>query len=226
MRDALARLLPKRPLARLEALFWIVLALVVGYRVWPQVAAAVGVALSTRDAPDFRLTTLDGVTVSRESPRGQVILVNFWATWCLPCRVDMPGFQGVYDRRRTEGFTIVGISTDAAGPEHVARFLSEHGITYPVAMATAGAERAFGGAGVLPTSILIDRQGRIRHTVTGIFVPPVLDQAVGRLLAEPADALPAAEASSPARACAIRSIRPSRRLTSTHCRSVPPWHCA
>lgn len=196
MRESLVRLLPKRPLARLEAVFWIVLALFVGYRTWPQVAAVFGVASTTRDAPDFRLTTLDGVRVSRESLLGKVVLVNFWATWCLPCRVEMPGFQRVYDRRRAEGFTIVGISTDAAGAPHVARYLSKHGITYPVALAADGVARAFGGADVLPTSYLVDRRGRVRYTVTGIFASLALDQAVSRLLAEPAGALSAADAAS------------------------------
>jgi cytochrome c biogenesis protein CcmG/thiol:disulfide interchange protein DsbE len=198
MRESLTRWIPKRPQARLEALFWVVLSLVVGYRTWPQVAATLGVASASREAPAFRLTTLDGMTVSRESLRGKVILVNVWATWCLPCRVEMPGFQSVYDRKRAEGFTIVGISTDAAGPQHVARYLSEHGITYPVAMAEAGVERAFGEGGVVPTSYLIDRRGRIRYTVTGIFASPALEQAVSRLLAEPAGASKAADASSSA----------------------------
>jgi peroxiredoxin len=110
----------------------------------------------------------------------------------------MPGFQRVYDRRRAEGFTILGIATDADGPQPVARYLSEHGITYPVAMAAAGIVGAFGDGGVVPTSFLLDRRGRIRYAVTGIFASPALDQAVGRLLAEPADAVSAAEASSPA----------------------------
>lgn len=186
MLQSLTRRLPTRPKARLEALFWLTIALFLGYRIWPQVAAAFGVASANDAAPDFQLTTLDGAPVSRHSLRGQVVLVNFWATWCPPCRVEMPGFQDVYDRKRTQGFTIVGVSTDAAGSEHVARYLREHEITYPVAMASGGITRAFGGARALPTSFLLDRQGRIRHTVTGIFAEIALEQAVNRLLAEPA----------------------------------------
>ena len=184
MLASLARRLPTRPQARLEALFWLALAAFLGYRIWPQVAAAFGVASANAAAPDFQLTTLDGRVVSRDSLRGKVVLVNFWATWCPPCRVEMPGFQDVYDARKADGFTILGVSTDASGSQHVARYLWEHEITYPVAMASGGIVRAFGGARALPTSFLLDRQGRIRHTVTGIFTEVALDQAVRRLLAE------------------------------------------
>jgi peroxiredoxin len=188
---SLARRLPTRPKARLEALFWLVFAVFLGYRIWPQLAAAFGVASANVAAPDFQLTTLDGAVVSRDALRGKVVLVNFWATWCPPCRVEMPGFQDVYDRKKAEGFTILGISTDAAGAQHVSRYLWEHEITYPVAMASGGIARAFGGARALPTSYLLDRQGRIRHTVTGIFAEVALEQAVNRLLAEPVDPVPA-----------------------------------
>ncbi len=177
--------LPTRPQARIEALFWLALVAFLGYRIWPQVAAAFGVASANVAAPEFQLTTLGGTVVSRDALRGQVVLVNFWATWCPPCRIEMPGFQDVYDRKKGEGFTIVGVSTDAAGSQHVRRYLWEHEITYPVAMASGGIVRAFGGARALPTSFLLDRQGRIRHTVTGIFTEVALEQAVNRLLAEP-----------------------------------------
>ena len=179
-----------RPAARIEALFWFAFAAFLGYRIWPQLAAAFGVASANVAAPDFQVTTLNDSVVSRDALRGKVVLVNFWATWCPPCRVEMPGFQDVYDRKQGEGFTIIGISTDAVGPQHVARYLWEHEIHYPVAMASGGIVRAFGGARALPTSFLLDRQGRIRHTVTGIFTEVALEQAVNRLLAEPVDALP------------------------------------
>lgn len=181
-----------RPRALIEAFFWLALVAFIGYRIWPQVAAAFGVASANVAAPDFQLTTLDGAEVSRDALRGKVVLVNFWATWCPPCRVEMPGFQDVYDRKNAEGFTILGVSTDAAGREHVARYLREHDITYPVAMATGGVVKAFGGSRALPTSFLLDRQGRVRHTVTGIFTELALHQAVNRLLAEPVEAAPMA----------------------------------
>ena len=171
--------------ARIEALAWVALVVFIGYRIWPQVAAAVGVDTASTVAPAFQLTTLDGRLVSSEQLRGRVVLVNFWATWCPPCRFEMPGFQAVYDRKRDEGFVVLGISTDAGGPDVVKRYLAEHDISYPVAMATGEVVRSFGGTNMLPKSFLIDRQGRLRHEVTGIFASVALEQAVSRLLAEP-----------------------------------------
>lgn len=175
-----------RPRTRLEALAWIALIVFLGYRIWPQVGAAAGIASANEPMPSFALRTLDGAMVSDTSLRGQVVLINYWATWCGPCRIEMPGFQGVYDRNHARGFTILGISTDAGGPSAVRPFLAEHHITYPVAMASGGAVGAFSAASVLPTSFLVDRNGRIRYEVRGLFASVALEQAVDRLLAEPA----------------------------------------
>lgn len=168
-----------------NTLLWVAVLGFVGYRVWPQFAAALGVGSAGDAAPDFHVETLAGHSISLSALRGQVVLVNFWATWCPPCRAEMPGFQRVYDAKRERGFTIVGLSTDVGGRGVVDAFLAERGISYPVAMASAQAVHAFGGANMLPTSFLIDREGRIRHTVKGIFAEPALAQAVERLLAEP-----------------------------------------
>lgn len=183
---------------------WMLLAGFIGVRVAPQLAAAVGWSRSGPEAPDVRLTTLDGRAISLGGLRGQVVLVNFWATWCPPCRVEMPGFQQLYDAKHDQGFTVLGISTDQTGRDHVAAFLRERNITYPVAMATSEAVTRFGAANVLPTSYLLDRQGRIRYTVQGVFTKLALEQAVNRLLAEPADAEAPAPPAGPAKPVASR----------------------
>lgn len=168
-----------------ERLAWVALIAFLGVRIWPQLAAAAGVASANASAPQFTLTTLDGASVTTESLAGKVVLVNFWATWCPPCRIEMPGFQRVYDRFRGDGFVVLGVSMDAGGAEGVQRFLAERHITYPVAMATPAAVRDFGGVRLLPTSYLIDREGRIRNEVGGLFASVALEQAIGRLLREP-----------------------------------------
>ena len=152
---------------------------------WPQVAAAFGVASSNAAVPAFELTALDGTPISASQLRGKVVLLNFWATWCPPCRVEMPGFQHTYDRLRDRGFVVVGVAMDANGSAAVARFLGDRHITYPVAMASPGIVASFGGVSLLPTSFLIDREGRIRNEVKGMFASLTLAQAVERLLAEP-----------------------------------------
>ena len=184
--------LTPRTRRRLEALAWIALILFLGSRMWPQVAAALGVDSAHATAPSFQLTTLEGHAVSTEQLRGKVVLVNFWATWCPPCRVEMPGFQKVYDRLGSRGFVILGVSTDANGAA-VRAFLDERGITYPVGMASASVIEAFGRPPALPTSFLIDRQGRIRNEVRGAFASLALERAVTHLLDEPAEPAGAGE---------------------------------
>ena len=176
---------PRRVRIGLEVIFWAIVVGVLAWRAWPQATAAVGIARGELPVPDVTFTTLDGVRITSAELRGQVVLVNFWATWCGPCRVEMPGFQDVYESRRERGFTIVGVTQDVGTPDLVRQFLEERGITYPVVSGTADIERAFGGVSALPTSFLVGRDGRIRHVVTGIFLEPTLAAAVDRLLDEP-----------------------------------------
>lgn len=171
-----------KPRISLGGIFWILLLGFVGYRIAPQVQAAAGVGGRDDIAPPYVARTLDGELISLEELRGNVVLVNFWATWCPPCRLEMPGFQRVYEDRRDEGFVVLGISTDRAGQNVVREFLEERDITFPVTLASADVVRDFGGVRVLPTSFLIDREGRIRQEVKGIFAEPALRLAVGHLL--------------------------------------------
>ncbi|HUG41831.1 MAG TPA: TlpA disulfide reductase family protein [Longimicrobiales bacterium] len=172
------------PRVTIETVLWIAVLGFVGYRLGPQVGAALGVGDAGPPAADIRVTTLEGESIRLSDLRGQVVLVNFWATWCAPCRVEMPGFEKVYEKYRDRGFSIVALSTDRGETGAVADWVGERGLTFPIGMASAEAVRAFGGARTLPTSFLIDRQGRIRHTVRGLFARPALDQAVARLLSE------------------------------------------
>ncbi len=168
----------------LGAVGWVLVLGYVGYQLWPQAEALFGVEGVVGPAPAYRLTTLTGEEVSSGSLEGKVVLVNFWATWCPPCRLEMPGFQDVYEARKEDGFRIVGVSMDRTGTEPVERFLRERGITYPVGMANSEVFRAFDMPRTLPASYLLDRQGRIRHTVVGVFTEVALARAVDRLLAE------------------------------------------
>jgi cytochrome c biogenesis protein CcmG/thiol:disulfide interchange protein DsbE len=156
------------------------------WRAWPQVAAALGTSRTGAPAPALSVRTLRGDTMSLASLRGKVVLLNFWATWCPPCRAEMPGFQKVYQEYHDRGLVVLGLATDDGSPVPVSVYLVEHGITYPVAMSSIPTERMFGGINAIPTTFLIDRAGRVRYQVRGIFARPALDEAVKRLLAEPA----------------------------------------
>ncbi len=172
------------PLRVIEALLWLVVAGLFVWRITPQLQAAVGWKSAATDAPAVTFAMLDGRALPLDELKGRVVLVNFWATWCPPCRAEMPGFQKVYEAKHADGFTMVGISMDEGSRQHVASYLRDHGITYPVAMATPDAVAAFGGVNSFPTSFLIDRQGGVRYTVHGLFAEVTLRAAVERLLAE------------------------------------------
>ena len=154
-------------------------------RALPQAAAAFNLGSGDEPAPAFALRSLDGDVVSLDDYRGQVVLVNFWASWCPPCRVEMPGFERVYRQRRDEGFVILGIATDTHAEGAIREFIAEHDITYPILLADRAVIQEYGGIRALPESFLVDRDGRIRHRVIGYFAEPALRSAVSRMLAAP-----------------------------------------
>lgn len=154
----------------------------VAVRLGPQVGALVGVAPDHGRAPDYVLTTLSGDTVRSDELLGRVVVVNFWATWCPPCRLEMPSLQKLHERRGGDGVVVLGFSIDAGGEAVVREFLRERAITYPVGMATAEHRRAFGGIPGVPTTLLIDREGVVRHRVVGYFAAPAMNAAVARLV--------------------------------------------
>lgn len=166
----------------LDVALW---AAVFGLLVWrfgPQIGAALGIGASGEPAPDFAIETLEGDTIRLSELRGQVVLLNFWATWCAPCRLEMPGFQRVWDDYRDRGVTLVGLSVDRGVRADVEQWVRDRGVTYPIGFATGRVAAAYGGAGTIPTSILIDRDGRIMHRVVGFYAEPTLRASLDRLL--------------------------------------------
>jgi cytochrome c biogenesis protein CcmG, thiol:disulfide interchange protein DsbE len=174
----------RRLIIAVDVLLLVVVVTLLYQRALPQAAAALNLGSAGEPAPLFTLRTLDGDSVSLESLRGQVVLVNFWASWCPPCRIEMPGFERVYRARRDEGFVIVGIATDTHAQDQIRAFVAEHGITYPILLASGQVIREYGGINALPESFLLDRDGRIRHRVVGYFAEPALRSAVSRMLAD------------------------------------------
>jgi len=168
----------------LEIALWVAVGGLFVVRVTPQVRAAFGWGHGGPDAPAVTFDLLQGGPQPLKDLRGQVVLVNFWATWCPPCRAEMPGFERIYEARHRDGFTVVGVSMDESTRLQIASFLADHHVTYPVATYTPDLVAAFGGVNTFPTSFLIDRRGRVRYTVRGIFAEPALRAAIDRLLAE------------------------------------------
>lgn len=154
-------------------------------RLLPHLGAVVGIRSGPDDRPEYHFTSLDGAVLSDSALRGKVVLVNFWATWCVPCRVEMPALDRMHQRHADAGFVVVGLAVDRVSTEKVREFSEARGVVYPIAHVDADAERVFGGVRGYPTSFLLDRSGRIRHTVIGPIAPLSLEPAVRRLLAEP-----------------------------------------
>lgn len=153
-------------------------------RCWPHVEALVGVRARDARRPEYAVTTRSGEQLTSTSLRGKVVLVNVWATWCPPCRAEMPALQQLADAYAAEGMVLLGLSVDRGPAGKVDAFLAERGITYPVAIVGDDVIAAFGGVRGYPTSYLVDRQGVVQHTVMGPVAPLTLRPAIRRLLAD------------------------------------------
>jgi cytochrome c biogenesis protein CcmG/thiol:disulfide interchange protein DsbE len=140
-------------------------------------------AASGNVAPDFALTDLDGRKLILSDYRGKVVLLDFWATWCGPCRTEIPHFVEMQNKYGPEGFQVIGISMDDAKP--VRGFYQEYKLNYPVAVGDDKLADRFGGVLGLPVNFIIDRQGRIHAKYLGATDVSVFDEAVKDLLAKP-----------------------------------------
>jgi thiol-disulfide isomerase/thioredoxin len=118
-------------------------------------------------APAFAFRTLDGGELTAPSLKGKVVVVDFWATWCPPCVEEIPGYVELQKKHGADGLVIIGVSFDRRGAEHVRQFAARMGINYALAMGGDEVADQFGGFDALPTTFLIDREGRIRHRKVG-----------------------------------------------------------
>ncbi len=125
--------------------------------------------------PALAMETLDGRTITSEDLQGKVTLVNFWATWCGPCRAEIPDLIKL-QARYPEQLQVIGISTDEAGEQVVESFAAQFGINYPIVMSTPELNRAFPGVMALPTSFIVDPDGRVVRTHVGLVNPGILEQ--------------------------------------------------
>ena len=118
--------------------------------------------------PDFSVKDLQGREISSADLRGKVVLIDFWATWCEPCKREMPGYQKLADRYGARGFVVIGFKFDTmADTEGAILFAQKIGVRYPLAVAADELKQKFGGIEGLPTTMLYDRQGILRKKVVG-----------------------------------------------------------
>jgi thiol-disulfide isomerase/thioredoxin len=119
-------------------------------------------------APDFSLESLDGKTVRLSDFRGKAVLVNFWATWCQPCKIEMPWFEEMQKQYGPNGFQVLGIAMDDASKEDIAKFAKDIGVNYPILIGKEAVGDAYGGVQFLPSSFFIDRDGKVVDRIFGL----------------------------------------------------------
>lgn len=131
--------------------------------------------------PGFTLPDLGGKMISTADYRGKVVLINFWATWCGPCRQEIPDFIELYKQYQPQGFEILGVSMDAQGAPVVTPYVQSAGITYPVLIGNADVSRLY-EVTALPTTIVLDRKGKMSNRLVGAQNRETVEALVKSLL--------------------------------------------
>ncbi len=139
-------------------------------------------AMNGKQAPDFALETLDGSKLKLADLRGKVIVLNFWATWCTPCKVEMPWLIDLQKQYGSRGVQIVGIAEDDSGKEKIAAFAREMQVNYPILLDEGDVADKYGNIENLPTTFYISRNGMIVESASGIAGKPDIDAAIQKAL--------------------------------------------
>lgn len=135
-------------------------------------------------ASAFTIPALDGsgATIDLSQYKGKVVLLDFWATWCAPCRAELPALGRLYDSLRDKGFVLVGMTVDEGSAEEVSRAVARFSLPYPVGLAGPEAQSLYGGIRVVPTKFLLDREGNIKQHYQGVVREEDLRRDVEALL--------------------------------------------
>ncbi len=135
-----------------------------------------------KPAPDFSLQDADGRTVQLSDYRGKVVLLNFWATWCGPCKMEIPWFIEFERKHKDQGFAVVGVSMDEDGWQAVKPFVSKLGINYRILLGSDSIAQLYGGVDSLPTTFIIDREGRIATVHIGLVSKSSYERDIDEIL--------------------------------------------
>lgn len=129
-------------------------------------------------APSWRLRDLDGNEVSSDQFKGKVVVLDFWATWCGPCRQEIPGYVELQKKYAADGLVVIGVSLDEGGPAIVRKFVDKYKVDYLILMGDDAIGQAFGGVQAIPTTFIIDRDGVIRDRKIGAMPAAAFEKRV------------------------------------------------
>jgi len=163
------------------------LMLVFGFRMARQTSderVAAGASMKGQVAPDFTLQSLDSKAVHLSDFRGKAVLLNFWATWCQPCKIEMPWFVELQNQYGSAGLQVVGVAMDDASEKDIAAFAHELGVNYPVLVGKDAVGDAYGGLPYLPATFYIGRDGKIVEKVFGLKGKAEIEDNIKKALAE------------------------------------------
>jgi peroxiredoxin len=159
-------------------------------------------------APDFALLSLDGSKVKLSDYRGKAVLLNFWATWCPPCKVEMPWFADLQKQYAKDGLVVLGVAMDDSEPATIAKFANQLGVNYTVLLGTDKVSDDYGDVQYLPTTFYIGRDGTIVDKMTGLLDRKDIESSVKKALNstyKPAHALQN-QAEANAKAVAVKEV--------------------
>jgi peroxiredoxin len=141
--------------------------------------------LRGKRAPEFSLHTTDGKKVSLSDYKGKAVLINFWATWCAPCKIEMPYLVTLRNQYAPQGFEILGVNADEPGTPRtkVAKFGQEQGLSYPLLLGDDAMERKYGGIEFLPTSFFVGRDGKVIAETAGLVSKDEVESSIKKALA-------------------------------------------
>lgn len=137
-----------------------------------------------KPAPNFELLDVNGRKVRLSDFKGKVIILDFWATWCPPCRAEIPGFIELYNKYKSKGFEMIGISLDEGGVKDVIPFMKEFGVNYHILIGNYKVTQDYGGIRGIPTTFVIDKKGYIRAKYVGYRPKEVFERDIIMLLNE------------------------------------------
>jgi len=140
------------------------------------------VAARARQAPSFNVKTLDGKPLRSAELRNKPVIVDFWATWCGPCRASMPHLSSMQSRYEKRGLTVIGMSVDDGGPQNVRKFANQLGVKFTLAMANDEVLDAYGPIRSIPTTFFINRKGDIVRRVVGYIDGETMEDYVKEIL--------------------------------------------